>query len=93
MLELRRRDGTISAFAYAWLDHAELEPSVGIRLHFGGHCVSITGRNLNAEIRPNVRLFAAIVRHRVPWLREADGTTAFQAEPGAVVIERIEGNN
>ncbi len=75
---------------YAWLEHAEFDPSEGIMLQFGGRKVRITGRNLNAEARPNVRLFAAIVRHRVPWIHEADEPTALAAPRTAIVIEGID---
>ncbi len=56
----------------AWLDLASFDPSEGITLGFGGRKVTIRGRNLQAEVRPNVRLFQALVRQRVPWLQEAD---------------------
>jgi hypothetical protein len=82
--------GSGTTYTYAWLSKTTFNPSEGITLHFGAEKVKITGRNLNAEIRPNVRLFQAIVRHRVPWIREADGATALQAPNGATVIERIE---
>jgi hypothetical protein len=51
--------------------------------------VKIAGRNLNAEVRPNIRLFAGILRHRVPWIQEADGTDVVQAPKDAVVIEEV----
>jgi hypothetical protein len=51
--------------------------------------VKISGRNLNAEVRPNVRLFAGILRHRVPWIQEADGADVVQAAKDAVVIEEV----
>ena len=90
MLELRHKDGNIDAFPYAWLSKASLDPSEGITLRFGAETVKITGRNLNAEARPNVRLFAAIVRHRVPWIQEADGPTMLSTHRQAVVVvERI----
>ena len=89
MLELRRKDGSAVALAYAWLERAEFDPSHGITLKFGVDKVKITGRNLNAEARPNVRLFAGIVRHRVPWIQEADRPAAMAAGREAVVIERI----
>ena len=89
MLELKHKDGRVSAFGYAWLDHAEFDPSEGITLHFGGRMIKITGRNLNAEVRPNVRLLEALLRHRVPWIREADGPTALEAGRNATVIEEI----
>jgi hypothetical protein len=90
MLELRLRDGIIAAFGYAWLEHAEFDPSNGIMLQFGGRKVHITGRNLNIEARPNVRLFNALVRHRVPWIHEADESTALAAPRAAIVIEGID---
>src|SRR5258707_872219 len=71
MLELRRRDGSIAALGYSWLERAEFDPSDGIVLYFGGRTVKIAGQNLNAESRPNVRLFSGIVRQRVPWIQEA----------------------
>jgi len=89
MLELRRKDGSITAFAYAWLERAEFDPSEGITLRFGMEKVRITGRNLNGEARPNIRLFAGIVRHRVPWIQEADQPAAMEAGRGAVVVEDI----
>ena len=92
MLELRKKDGSILAFAYHWLERAEFDPSEGITLRFGPQKVRITGCNLNAEARPNVRLFAGIVRHRVPWIQEADRPAAMAAGRGAVVIEGISFN-
>ena len=89
MLELRHKDGAISALGYAWLERAEFNPSDGIVLHFAGKTVKITGRNLNAEVRPNKRLFTGITRHRVPWVQEADGPTAITASPRDVVIDEI----
>jgi hypothetical protein len=90
MLELRHRDGKISAFGYAWLDSVQFDPSEGITLHFGGRQVKLIGRNLNSEARPNMRLLAGIVRHRVPWIQEADGASALEAKKDATVIEGIE---
>jgi hypothetical protein len=90
MLELRFRDGSVTAFSLAWLERAEFNPSEGIVLHLGGKRVRIAGRNLNSETRPNVRLFAGIVRHRVPWIQEADEPAMLEASPRATVIEQIE---
>lgn len=90
MLELRHRDGRVSAFGYAWLEHADFDPSEGITLQFAGKSVRIIGSNLNAESHPNVRLFAGIVRHRVPWIQEADELTALESSPGKPVIERLD---
>jgi len=90
MLEIRHKDGKISAFGYSWLDSAEFDPSEGITLRFSGKTVMIVGRHLNGEVRPSIRLFDGIVRHRVPWLQEADGSSMLQAPQGATVIEEIE---
>jgi hypothetical protein len=90
MLELRHRDGSVTALGYAWLSKSVFDPSEGITLHFGAETIKITGRNLNSEIRPNVRMFAAIVRHRVPWIQEADEPTALEAPRNATVIEQVE---
>ena len=89
MLELRKKDGGVIALGYAWLERIEFDPSEGITLKFAGQVVKITGRNLNAELRPNVRLLAGLVRHRVPWIQEADEPTLLTSQGRDVVIERI----
>jgi hypothetical protein len=89
MLELRQKDGSIYAFSYAWLERAEFNPSDGIKLCFGGKAATIRGRNLNAEIRPGIRLFDALVRHRVPFIQESDGPTAMKAARDALVVDEI----
>jgi len=88
-LELRLRDGSSTALNYGYLTRADFDPSHGIALNFSGVVVTICGTNLGAEIRPNVRLFQSLLRHRVPWLREADRTALLQAHPGVVIIEGI----
>jgi hypothetical protein len=90
MLEVRHRDGHISAFSYATLDRAEFDPSEGITLHFGGKEVKIKGRNLNVEARPNVRLFNGILRRRIPWIQVADEPSAFKAPKNSTVIEDVQ---
>jgi hypothetical protein len=65
--------------------------AVGDRFRPGvGIAMGINGRNLNAAVRPNVRLFQGITRHKVAWIQEADGPTAMQASKSATVIEKIE---
>ena len=71
MLELRRRTGDVLAVGYGWVERIAYDPSDGITLHLGGQSIRIRGSNLNAEVRPNVRLFEALTRHRVSWVREA----------------------
>lgn len=88
-LEFRRKDGSVIAYPYHWLGPAEFNPSDGISLKFGVATVKITGRNLNTQIRPNVRLFAGIMRQRVIWIQEADQAMAMTAGNGAVVVESI----
>lgn len=70
MLELRKKDGNIVAVPYAYIERMEYDPSEGIAILVPGHRVVLKGRDLNAEVRPQVRLFDGLVRHRVPWVRE-----------------------
>lgn len=90
MLELRKKDGNVLAVGYAWLERAEFDPSVGITLHVVGKTIRIKGRNLNAELRANVRLFQGITRHRVPWIQEADQPTAMESQGKGILVEKIE---
>jgi hypothetical protein len=90
MLELRRKDGSIVAIGYGWLERVAFDPSEGITLSAAGQKIRITGRNLNAEVRPAVRLFEGIVRHRVPWVREADRGSSLQAGDRETVVDHIE---
>ena len=90
MLELRRKDGSIVAIGYGWLERVEFDPSEGITLSAAGQKIRIRGRNLNAEVRPSVRLFEGIARHRVPWVREADRSAGMQAGDRDTVVDVIE---
>ncbi len=90
MLELRKKNGNVLAIGYSWLERVEFDPSEGITLHLVGQKIRIKGRNLNSEVRPNVRLFQGITRHKVPWVQEADEPTALQSGKTATVVERIE---
>lgn len=90
MLELRKKDGNILAIGYGWLEKVEFNPSEGITLSIVGRTIRIKGRHLNGEVRPAVRLFEGITRHRVPWLKEADEPESLEAGDEATVIERIE---
>jgi hypothetical protein len=90
MIELRKKDGNVRAFGYAWLAQVDFDPSAGITLYLGGQKVRIRGRNLNTEIRPHLRLFEGILRHRVPWLQEMDEPALMRAGEGETVIEKIE---
>ncbi len=90
MLELRKKDGHALAIGYSWIERVELVPDEGITLHLPGRTVRIRGSRMNAEIRPTVRLFDGIIRHRVPWIREADRAELMQSGDGEVAVERIE---
>jgi len=67
-----------------------INPPWGILLHSGGDTIKITGTNLNAPVGPQMRLFEAICRHKVPWLSESDRTDRISGGPDAVVITAIE---
>lgn len=70
MLELRKKDGNITAIGYAWIEKIEFDPSEGITIHALGQKVQIQGRHLNSEVRPGVSLFQGLTCHRVPWVGE-----------------------
>ncbi|QDV90907.1 hypothetical protein RAS2_19920 [Phycisphaerae bacterium RAS2] len=87
-LELRKSDGNILAVSYGYIEKAEFDPSEGITLSVSGQKVRIKGRNLNAEVRPTVRLFEGLARHRVPWVQEADSGIG-DNDDRATVIDSI----
>ena len=89
MLELRKKDGHVLAVGYSWIERVELQPEDGITLHLPGHKIRIKGSGLNTDARPTVRLFDGIIRHRVPWIREADRTERIKAGDDAVTVESI----
>jgi hypothetical protein len=89
MLELRKKNGNIVAVGYSWLERVEFDPSEGITLHVAGQKIRIRGRNLNSEVRANVRLFQAITRHKVAWIQEADGASTLDASKSASIVEEI----
>jgi hypothetical protein len=88
-LELRRKDGNVTAFGYPWLESVTFDPSEGMRLIFTGRTVTIRGRNLNEAARPNVVLLNGILRHKVPWLQEADHSLGMWADKSATIIEEM----
>ena len=90
MLELRHKDGNITAIGYAYIEKIEFDPSAGITLHALGKVIIIQGRNLNTEVRPNVRLFQGLTKHRVPWIQAADEPARQDTSPVSTIVERIE---
>ena len=92
MLELRKKDGAVTALAYAYIERITYcpdGPEEGITLHGAGQKVRISGRNLNTENESGVRLLGALTRHRVPWVREADRSVGLAGESNLVIIEEI----
>lgn len=90
MLELRKKDGHVLALGYAWLERVEYEPEKGIVLHTPGRTVKIIGSGLCQEARQGVSLFAGLIRHRVPWIKETDRAKLVMREGAAVSVECIE---
>lgn len=90
MLELRRKSGDILAIGYGWLERISYDPSEGITLSLAGQKIRIKGRNLNAEIRPTIRLYEGLTRHRVPWVREADHRECMTAADTDTIVDTIE---
>lgn len=90
MLELRKKDGNILAVGYSWIEQVEFDPSDAIAIHAGDRQIRIIGRNLNGELRANVRLFEGLTRHRVPWIREASAAELLLHGESDIVVESIE---
>ena len=90
MLELRKKTGDIRAIGYAWIQKVDFDPSGMITLFVGDETIRIKGRNLNAVASQQISLLGGIIRHRVPWIAEADQSTALQADNNSVVVETIE---
>jgi hypothetical protein len=89
MLELRKKSGDVMAIGYNWIERVEFNATEGITLHVHGDKIRIKGRNLNAEARPEVRLFQGIARHRVAWVQEADRPGTMNGSEAATIVEEI----
>ncbi len=89
-IELRKANGNIVAIPYHAIERFEFDPSEGITLSLAGGKVCVKGRNLNAEMRPTVRLFEGMTRHRVSWVQEADSRADAAACGADTVIHAIE---
>lgn len=90
MLELRLKTGDVEAFPYSALSRVSFSRSDGITLHFGGTTVRIVGQNLDAEVRPNLRLLAGILRNRVSWILQLDHFVGKHGAISTIVIDRFE---
>jgi len=83
MLELVLRTGDRVGLAYPWLGQATYRPPV-IKLTFtSGIGVTIRGRNLGP-------LYAALLRHQVVSVFEADAPTAALVPESLPLVERIQ---
>ncbi|MGD0462099.1 MAG: hypothetical protein ABSB74_06395 [Tepidisphaeraceae bacterium] len=90
MLQFFKKDGSVVAVPYTWLERVEFHPKEGITLSAQGKKIRIRGRHLNAEVRPHVALFDGICRGRVPWILEAERAASVRAGEEATVVEEIE---
>jgi hypothetical protein len=90
MLELRKKTGDIRAIGYAWIQKVDFDPSGTITLFAGDEIIRIKGRNLNAVASQQMSLWGGILRHRVPFICEADQSKALQADNHSIVVEAIE---
>lgn len=90
MLELRKKDGSIRAFGYGWLQAVEFDPSGCVSLMFPGHSVKIIGSNLGTPNLQGVSLLSAILRHRATFVQEADQVTYMGASKGEAIVEQME---
>ncbi len=89
-LELRLANGNIVAVPYHTIERFEFDPSEGIVLTVAGSKIRLQGRNLNAEMRPAIRLFEGLTRHRVPWIREAQDGESISAAEHVTVVDSIQ---
>jgi hypothetical protein len=88
MLELRKSSGDILAVGYSWIEQIEFVPSL-ITLHLGSQKITIKGRNLNAETRPQIRLFQGLTRHRVSFIQEVGTSTHTAIDKSTITIDLI----
>jgi hypothetical protein len=86
---LRKKSGDVIAISYSRIEWVEFNPTEGITLHVHGEKIRIKGRNLNAEARPEVRLFQGIARHRVAWVQEADSPSTMNGGDAVTIVEKI----
>lgn len=91
MLELRKKDGNVLAIGYGYIERIEFDPSEGITLRAGATEVRIKGSNLNVEVRPGVRLFEGLTRHRVHYVNEANQSDTLELElpDGRCIVDLI----
>ncbi len=89
MLELRKKDGSTLAIGYSWIESIHFDPSDGITVAQAARRIIIRGRHLNQEVRPNVRLFQLLCRHRVLWIQEFDEPALMSVGEGETLIDSL----
>lgn len=91
MLELRKKDGHVLAVGYAWIERMEYQPEEGIVLYLPGRQITLRGTSLNAvpEHRSGASLFAGLIQHRVPWIREIDSNKSLSTTNSSVSVDSI----
>lgn len=89
MLEIRKRNGTRVAVAYAWIERIEFDPSEGITISSAKSRIRITGRNLNTAIGAQARLYECMTRQRVQWVQETEQMGLLAQPDSSCVIEAI----
>lgn len=89
-VELRQANGNIVAIPYHGIERFDFDPSEGITLAVSGGKIRLKGRNLNAEMRPTIRLFEGLARHRVPWIREVADSESLAAAGDATIVDSIQ---
>ena len=90
MLEIRHANGDITAMSYPLLQSAKFNPSAGIELNFSGTKVILIGCNLNTDVGARIRLFEALIRHRIVWIQEGDEARNQELNDNDVVIAEIQ---
>jgi hypothetical protein len=89
-IELRRKTGTVLVVNYALIETMLYDPSEGIKLTMGSKCVRIRGRNLGAELRPNIPLITALASQRLAWIQEVGKTDLVAPDDPSPAVEAIE---
>ena len=90
-IEFRRKTGAVLILAYSYIEKGEFDPSNGMTIRSGSMTIRLKGKNLTADIRPNMRLTTALASQRLAWVQEMGKTALTLPDGGQVpVVEVIE---
>lgn len=90
-IELRRKTGAVLVVSYSYIEKMEFDPTNGVTLRSGGQSIRLKGRNLAADIRPNIRLITALASQRLAWVQEVGKPDLVMAAASQIpVVEAIE---